>query len=74
MYFNIILVAVKLIIIAYLVKSFRQALCAMSLPVNDEKLLVVTSSLEAGVRAVQLGFYAQGITQIHNAHNCNKVF
>lgn len=44
----------------------------MSLAASDEKLLVVTSSLEAGVRAVRLGIYAQGIIQIHNAHNGNK--
>lgn len=46
---------------AYLVKSFRQALCATSLPARDEKLLVVMSSLEAGVRAVQLGFMLKGL-------------
>lgn len=33
----------------------------MSLAANEEKLLVVTSSLETGVRAVRLGFYAQGL-------------
>ena len=33
----------------------------MSLAASDEKLLVVTSSLEAGIRAVRLGVYAQGL-------------
>lgn len=41
-------VVIKSPVKAYLVKSFRQALCAMSLPFSEEKLLVVTSSLKAG--------------------------
>lgn len=63
---------------AHLVKSFLQALWGTSLAASEEKLLVVKSSLEAGVQAVRLGYTLKGFIdtqciQLRN-ENTSKVF